>query len=81
MEKIFLQLLELMIVIDFSQEKSIFISDLSGQYYFTFPDTCSKYTNKNLDTIIYLKGDIHMVMKDHNPNRAHSCDIINICFL
>ena len=54
MEKIFLQLLELMIVIDFSQEKSIFISDLSGQYYFTFPDTCSKYTNKNLDTIIYL---------------------------
>ena len=41
-------------------------------------NTCSKHTNNILDTIIFSKEDICKIIKNLDPNKAHSHDMISI---
>ena len=70
-------------VTDFKEKRQLF------NFYFpeqctllknisALPNTCSKHTNNTLDTIIFLKEDIHKIIKNLDPNEAHGHDMISI---
>ena len=51
------------------------------KYYPTLLNTCSKYTNNILDTIVFSKENIYNIIKSLDPNNAHSHDMISIRIL
>ena len=70
-------------VTDFKEKCQLFNSYFSEQCTLlknisTLPNTCSKHTNNILDTIVFSKDDIHKIIKNLDPNKAHGHDMISI---
>ena len=70
-------------VTDFKEKCHFFNSYFSEQSTLlknisTLSNTCSKHTNKVLDTIIFSKEDIFKIIENLDPNKAHGHDMISV---